>query len=166
MINFFTEPDPIFGGVSYATGVLWLLMLAAGVYLLTQWRDANPARYRFGRQFGMVALGLSIVGLVLLLLNFFQVSPFNIRLGTYLLGFASLGYLAYAIYVYTTRLPAQIAASRPMRTVRGPGNRGGGGARTYQANNVAAEPRAPRPPRPVATTTRREARRDKKRKGR
>ena len=164
MITFFTEPDPLFGGVSYATGVFWLLLLGAGIYLLTQWHDNNLVRQRFGRRFGLVATVLSAIGLVLLALNFFQVAPFNIRLGTYLLGFLSLGYLAYAVYIYTSRLPAQIAAARPMRTVRGPGTRGN--ARTYTTNNATAEQRPPRPPRPVATTTRREARRDRKRKGR
>lgn len=164
MIEFFTEPDLLFGGVSYTTGLFWLLLLAGGIYLLRQWRDSNPVRYRFGRQVGTVIAALGAIGLVLLALNFFQVSPFNNRLGIYLIGFISLGYLAYAVYVYTSRLPAQIAAARPTRAVRGTVSRGG--ARTYPANNVPAEPRAPRAPRPLATTTRREARRDKKRKGR
>jgi hypothetical protein len=164
MINFFTEPDPVFGGVSYATGIFWLVMLATGVYLLTRWRESNPIRYRFGRQAGLVSIVLSVIGLALLALNAAEVAPFNIRLGIYLMGFISLGYVAYALYTYLSRLPAQVAATKSVRTVRAPGSRSG--ARTYPANTAPAEPRAPRPPRPVATTTRREARRDKKRKSR
>ncbi len=164
-INFFTQPDLEFGGVSWATGLFWLALLAAGVYLLTQWRESNPARYRFGRQFGMVATVLGGLGLVFLVLNFIQLSPLNIRLWMYLVGFASLGYLGYAAYLYTSKLPAQIAATRSPRSVRSSTGRG---ARTYPANTggATAVPRPPREPRPVATTTRREARRDKKRKHR
>jgi hypothetical protein len=164
-INFFTQPDLEFGGVSWATGLFWLALLAAGVYLLTQWRESNPARYRFGRRFGMVATLLGALGLVFLVLNFIQLSPFNIRLWIYLIGFASLGYVGYSAYQYTSKLPAQVAATRATRSVR-PSNRRG--ARTYpaNANGATAAPRPPREPRPVATTTRREARRDKKRKSR
>ena len=162
-INFFTQPDLEFGGVSWATGLFWLALVAAGVYLLTQWRESNPARLRFGRQFATVATVLGALGLLFLILNFVQLSPFNIRLWTYLIGFASLGYVGYAAYYYTSKLPAQVAASRPARAVR---TTGGRGARTYQASNTPAAPRPPREPRPVATTTRREARREKKRKGR
>ena len=162
-INFFIQPDPLFGNVSWATGVFWLALLAAGVYLLTQWHESNPARYRFGRQFGIVATVLSALGLVFLILNWFQVSPFNIRLWMYLIGLASLGYLGYALYAYNSKLPAQIAAMRSTRAVRGAAPRG---ARAYSANVTPNESRPARQPRPVATTTRREARREKKRKGR
>lgn len=162
-INFFTQPDLEFGGVSWATGLFWLALVGAGVYLLTRWRDSNPARQRFGRQFATIATALGGLGLLLLILNFVQLSPFNIRLWIYLLGFASLAYVGYAAYYYTSKLPALVAASRPARSVRTTGSRG---ARTYQASGTAAAPRPPREPRPVATTTRREARREKKRKGR
>lgn len=162
-INFFTQPDLEFGGVSWATGLFWLVLLGAGVYLLTRWRESNPARQRFGRQFATVGTVLGALGLLLLILNFVQLSPFNIRLWIYLIGFVSLAYVGYAAYFYTSKLPAQAVASRPARSVRGSAPRG---ARTYQATGTPAAPRPPREPRPVATTTRREARRDKKRKGR
>ncbi|HEX6289151.1 MAG TPA: hypothetical protein VFZ66_08160 [Herpetosiphonaceae bacterium] len=161
-INFFIQSDPEFGGVSWATGLFWLVLLATGVYLLTRWRDSNPVRYRFGRQFALVVTVLGVLGLVVLTLNYFQVAPFDIRLWMYLVGLASLGYLGYAMYAYNSKLPAQIAAARPARSVRGVSR----GARAYPANGTPTTPRAERPPRPVATTTRREARREKKRKQR
>jgi hypothetical protein len=162
-INFFIQSDPLFGNVSWATGVFWLALLATGVYLLKQWRESNPARYRFGRHFGIVTTALSALGLIFLILNWFQVAPFDIRLWIYLIGFATLGYLGFAGYVYTSKLPAQIAATRSIRPVRGSAPRG---ARAYSANVPPAEARPARQPRPLATTTRREARREKKRKGR
>jgi hypothetical protein len=161
-INFFTQPDLEFGGVSWATGLFWLALVATGVYLLTQWRESNPARLRFGRQFAIVATVLGALGLLFLILNFVQLSPFNIRLWIYLIGFASLGYTGYAAYYYASKLPAQVAATRPSRSVRGTAR----GAKTYPANTAPTTPRPPREPRPIATTTRREARRDKKRKHR
>jgi hypothetical protein len=160
--NFFTQPDLEFGGVSVATGLFWLALVAAGVYLLTRWRESNPARLRFGRQFAIVATVLGALGLLFLILNYVQLSPFNIRLWIYLIGFASLGYVGYAAYYYINRLPAQVAAARPARSVRVAPR----GAKSYPVNGAPAAPRPPREPRPIATTTRREARREKKRKSR
>jgi hypothetical protein len=75
---------------------------------------------------------------------------------------ASLGYWGYALWYYTSKLPAQVAAqgSRSARLA------GGRGARAYQANGAPPAQRTPGAPRPLATTTRRAARREKKRKAR
>ena len=169
-LNFFTESDPVFGPISVVTGLFWLALLAFGVYALRGAVDANPSRARFMRRFAMVASILGGVGALLLLLNLLGVPGFNIRLWMYLVAFATLGYLGYTIYEYNTRLPAQIAATRPTRVARPQSQGPRGGARTYPANGTTTPttttPKPPREPRPVATTTRREARRDKKRKTR
>lgn len=169
-LNFFTESDPVFGPISIVTGLFWLGLLAFGIYLLRTFSHANPIRARFVRRFATVASALGGVGALLLLLNLLEVPGFNFRLWVYLVAFATLGYLGYTIYQYNTRLPAQVAASRPTRVARPHGQTARGGARTYAANGTNAPatttPKSPREPRPLATTTRREARRDKKRKSR
>jgi len=163
MINYFTQARPEFGNISWTMLVVWVLALGLGVYLLRSYRDSNPIRSRFVRQFGVITAILSALGIVLLVPKYLAVPTLEWRLWSYIIAFATLGYWAYAAYVYTSKLPAQIAAFRPTRSVRGSAARG---ARTYSTNQGNDTPKAVRQPRPIATTTRREARRDKKRKTR
>ncbi len=164
MIEYFTEARPPFGNISWTMFVVWAAALLFGLYLLRSYRDSNPIRLRFARQTGVVLSALSGLGILLLIFKFFQVPVLEWRLWSYLVAFASLCYWGYALYQYNSRLPAQIAAVRPMRVPRGGAGRGG--AKVYSTSGAATAPRPPREPRPVATTTRREARRDKKRKSR
>ncbi|MDP9314999.1 MAG: hypothetical protein M3R24_29715 [Chloroflexota bacterium] len=164
MIEYFTQDPPPFGNISWTMLVVWAAVLVFGLYLLRSYRDSNPIRLRFARQTGLVLSTLSGLGLLLLVFKFFQVPVLDWRLWSYLVAFASLGYWGYALYQYNSKLPAQLAASRPTRVTRGAPSRGG--AKVYSTGGAAPTPRPPREPRPVATTTRREARRDKKRKGR
>jgi hypothetical protein len=162
MDNYFTQPQPGLGGVSWTMGLVWVLGLAAGIYLLTQWRESNPVRYHFGRLFGIVTVVLSALGIVQLALRFFEVPTVEWRLWSYLLALATLGFWGWGIYYSMQRLPAQAAAAR--RSMRGAPQRG---ARTYAANgSIATSARPQRQPRPEATTSRREARRERKRRSR
>lgn len=163
MIQYFTQARPPFGNISWTMLVVWAAALVFGLYLLRSYRDSNPVRLGFARQTGLILSALSGLGLLLLIFKFFQIPVLDWRLWSYLVAFASLGYWGYALYHYNSKLPAQIAASRPTRAVRGPAPRGG--AKVYSSPGTTT-PRPPREPRPVATTTRREARRDKKRKAR
>jgi hypothetical protein len=162
-VQYFIESNVPFGGVSWAMLFVWALALGFGIYLLRNYRDNNPIRLRFVKQVGLAATVLSALGLVLLVLKLFNVPVLEWRLWGWLVALASIGYAAWAAYMYNTRLPAQIATTRSPRTVR---RTTSGGAKTYAATGTPTPPRPPREPRPVATTTRREARRDKKRKTR
>ncbi len=163
MIQYFTQESPPFGNISWTMLVVWAVALGFGLYLLRSYRDSNAARLRFAQQAGLILSVLSGLGLLLLVFKFFQIPVLDWRLWSYLVALASLGYWGYAVYEYNTKLPAQIAATRSTRAV--PGGASRGGAKVYSSTGVAA-PRPPREPRPIATTTRRDARRDKKRKGR
>ncbi len=162
MIEYFTQANPPFGNVSVVMALLWLATLAFGAYLLRSYRSANRARLAFARQVAVVTIALSALGLVLLALKYANVAVLEWRLWGYLVALASLGYWGYALWYYNSKLPAQAAAqgARPARLA------GGRGARAYQTNGAPSESRAPREPRPIATTTRRAARREKKRKAR
>lgn len=162
-VRYFIESAPPFGNISWTMLVVWAVAAAVGIYLLRSYRDKNPIRLRFVRQVGVITTTLSVVGILLLALKFFNVPVLEWRLWSYLVAFGSLGYWGYALYVYNSKLPALIATTRPVRAVRGPTSRT---MRASQVNSAVPEPREPRAPRPVATTTRREARRDKKRKSR
>jgi hypothetical protein len=160
-VQYFIESGVPFGGVSSAMLFVWALALGVGIYLLRSYRDSNPIRARFMRQAGLITAILSGAGLLLLVLKLLNVPVLEWRLWSWLVALAWLGYTGYAIYTYNTNLPSQIAASRPARVVRS--STAGGRSKVYSAPTT---PAVPREPRPIATTTRREARRDKKRKGR
>lgn len=172
MLSFFTELDAVFGRISWTMGLVWLAALAASVYLLTGWQQANAARRRFWQRWAIGTVALSALGVVALALNFFQVPGFNIRAWMYVLAVATLAYWGWAAYFYFTKLPSDVAAaartSRPVRANQRsaqPQAR----AKVYtdkaaQTNGAAQQPA--RDPRPAATTTRRESRRDRKRRSR
>lgn len=165
---YFIESNVPFGRISIFMVLVWLVTAGIGLYLLRAYTDRNPLRQRFVRQVGLFEAALAGVGLVLLVFKYFNVPVLEWRLWTYLVVLAWLGYTGYAAWFYTSRLPAIIAATsrigRGQRPQISRGSRPSGNARTYPANGAAdASPREPRQP---ATTTRREARRERKRRSR
>lgn len=161
MVNYFFSVPTGFGPRGWIGLLIWLAALGAGAYLYSMWQERNPVRARFVRQLG---LGLSVVGAIgvlLLALKAFRLPIVSYPAWSYLWALVTVAYLAWAGWFYLNRLPRLLAASA--RPARGTAH----GARTYTTNGSrSAQPRPPTPPRPVATTGRREARRDKKRKGR
>ncbi|MBA3944497.1 MAG: hypothetical protein H0X37_08050 [Herpetosiphonaceae bacterium] len=178
-----------FGGRSWVAMAIWVIGLIAGVYFYQGWREANPLRARFFQRTGLGLAIISAVGLVVLALRAFGVPVLSKPIWGYLVFLATLGYLAWAAYFLTQRLPALVATSRDAarrqptqragaRSYGGGGKQAQAGARTYAAANAKqagartytadgpADGQPAAPARPVATTNRRGARRDKKRKGR
>jgi hypothetical protein len=183
MFTFFTEADPVFGRISWTTGVIWLAALGLSAYFLTRWQTSNLARRRFWRRWALGTLVIGGLTVVALVLNFFEVPIFNIRAWIYLFSLATLAYWAYAAYFYFTKLPGDVAAaaraSRPVRAnqrgtqpvrakVYNDTKAQGARAKVYnnKQTNATPEQQPAREPRPVATTSRRESRRDRKRRSR
>lgn len=182
MFTFFTEADPVFGRISWTTAVIWLAALGLSAYFLTRWQTSNAARRRFWRRWAIGTVAVAGLTVVALVLNFFEVPFFNVRGWIYLFSLATLAYWAYAAYFYFTKLPADVAAAaRASRPVRA-NQRNAAPARAKVYNN-AQQPRAKvynngqqttgtqaqqpaREPRPQATTSRRESRRERKRRSR
>ncbi len=166
MAEYFLRDNPGFGNLSWLLMAGWLIGLGAGAYLYSVWQERNPVRARFFRQLG---LGLSIVsalGILLLALKAIGVPYLEWRLWSYLAALATLAFGGWAFWFYRTRYPRLMAATRAAPgTVRRAGARSGHGAKTYAANGSVAAQSTPTP-RPVATTGRREARREKKRRSR
>ena len=168
-----------FGPLGWLGLLGWLASLGVGAYLYSVWRERNPVRARFFRQLGLGMSILGAVGVVLLALKALQLPYVGWPIWSYLAALATLGYLAWAGWFYSSRLPQLLAAAGRSATRTGqgaktyPAARSGRGAKTYAApaargSNGARPAEAPpaTPPRPVATTGRREARRDRKRKSR
>lgn len=178
-----------FGGRSWVAMAIWVIGLLAGIYFYQGWREANPLRARFVQRTGLGLAIISAVGLVVLALRAFGVPVLSKPIWGYLVFLAMLGYLGWAAYFFSQRLPALVASTRDAarrQPVQRAGARtyGGGskkpsagaqtysaanskqvGARTYAASGDGSEP-VGQAARPVPTTSRREARRDKKRKSR
>lgn len=166
MFDYFTQPDPVFGRISWTMGLVWLAALVVSVLLLTRWQISNPTYRRFWRRWAIGTLVLGGLGMVALILNGVQVQPFNIRLWIYLFSVLTLAYWGWAAYHYFTQLPKQVATARTYnRPVRATSQRNAPQARATVQNGTAPDQPA-RVPRPEATTTRREARRDRKRRSR
>ncbi len=166
----FTE-NLAFGARSWIALAVWVAGLIGGMYLYQGWREANPVRLRFMRRLGLGLGILSAVGLVALALRAFGVPVLSYPIWSYLVMLATLGYLAWGVFYATQTLPALADAARSKPGAKTYGASGKGGAKTYGAGSkggaktytAQTEPAAPRP---VATTTRREARRDRKKKSR
>ena len=161
MYDFFFSGDPGFGSYSWLLMLGWLLALAVGVYLYSLWQERNPVRARFFRRFGLGMSILSAAGLLVLALKALSVPYAEWRIWTYVAALLTLLFFGWAGWFWAARMPRLLAS-----TGRQSG-RPAGGARTYSSNGGSpATPRPPSAPRPVATTGRRDARRDKKRKSR
>ena len=162
MLKYLLSIHASFGPLSWLAMLAWVGALAAGAYLYSMWQERNPVRARFFRQFGLGFSILGAVGLLLLALKAFGLPYVAWPIWSYLAMLATLLFLGWAGWFYTQRLPRLLAMSG--RQVGRPSH----GARTYTTNGSSGvQTRAPAaPPRPVATTGRREARRDRKRKGR
>jgi hypothetical protein len=139
----------------------WLAALGIGAYFYRAWQERNPVRARFLRQFGLILSILGVAGLILLFLKSLQVPVVGWPLWSYLIALATIAYAAWGAWYFNSRIPQVTVSSgrQPPRAVRT--------SRAYSSNGArAAENKPSEPPRSVSTTGRREARRDRKRKGR
>jgi FtsH-binding integral membrane protein len=157
LISYLTTAAPNFGPLAWLFFIAQILGVGAGAYLAFMHRERNQARQIFMRQLGTALMILGGMGVVLGALRLLNISVMNQRLWFWIQALIELGLAGYVFYYMRNVLPTlERAASRSGR------------------------PTAPRPPRgipadtgpepatarSVATTSRRDARRDRKRKGR
>ncbi|HEY1012292.1 MAG TPA: hypothetical protein VGE07_06255 [Herpetosiphonaceae bacterium] len=136
---------------------LWVLVVIGAIFWLRAQAPKNQARQAFRQRTATALLVIGGLGIVQLLTRTFLVPVIEWRLWTYLIFFVGLGYAVYAFNYSRTRLAAQVAATK--------------GARPERQSAIASRkaPVPPTPPgtksepRPVATTGRRDARRERKR---
>lgn len=152
IVAYLTTASPQLGSLGWIFFLTQLLGLAAGAYLVFVHSERNAARAAFMRQLGIALMVLGGVGVVLAALRMANVPVVNQRLWFWIQAFVELGVAGYVVYYMRRVLPdlEKAAAGRRQRPI---GNR-----------QISTDP-TPATPRPVATTSRRDARRDKKRKG-
>jgi hypothetical protein len=152
MFDYFTKAlgsEELFGSYAWFYFVLQILAAAFGVYFIWMHTERSQVWRAFYRRLGVFMLVLGAVGVVVGSLRLAAVAPFNLRIWFYLLFLIQVGAIGYAVHYVRNVMPARIreARTRPQVPVR-------------TAPVVQAEPK------PEAITSRRDARRDRKRKGR
>lgn len=149
-----TTPAPTFGSLAWTFFILQILGVAAGAYLRFMHTERNIARHTFMQQLGIALMIIFGAGVLSGALRMFNVPIANQPIWFYVQALVELGMAAYIFYYMRNVLPGleKAQAGRPRPSQR------------PQARSLGTEPVALSEPRPVATTGRREARRDKKRK--
>lgn len=155
-ISYLTTAAPQFGALAWTFFIAQILGVGAGAYLTFMHSERNLARQTFMRQLGVALMILGGVGVLLGAVRMLNVPVLNQRLWFWIQALIELGVAGYVFFYMSRVLPglAKAAAGRGGRS------------------NVPRPPRgipsdtAPATPRPVATTGRRDARRDRKRKAR
>jgi hypothetical protein len=158
-LTYLMTPTNIFGPGEWVFFIAAIAVALGGVYLAFLYTNASPIRVQAVRPIGYAAIAGGILAALLgaVRLTGATLAPFWFTIATVLL-FAVAG---YAAYIVLSALPKQLAAAQPRPRV--PSSRpvtaqraNSAGSTGNPANGVS---------RPVATTTRREARRDRKRRG-
>jgi len=153
--SYMTTAVSFFGPLAWSFFIGQILGVGAGAYLYFMHSERNSARQTFMRQLGLALMILGGVGVALGALRLVNVPVLNQRFWLWLQLMVELGVAGYVFYYMRSVLPGLERAAASAR-----------GGRT-------GAPRPPKPipgdaahatPRPVATTGRRDARRDRKRK--
>lgn len=166
--NYLATPSAQFGLFAWLFFALQIAGALAGLYIWYLRTDSNPVRKALWRQLG---IGLAIIGGVGVLVGLLRLSNvpfFNLRFWFYLLLLVELGLGIYVLYFARTSYPQLVAAAQTGRS-RTTATR----APVTQQRSMASKPATPSsppsvpaPPPRIGSGTRREARRERKRRSR
>lgn len=154
-MGYLTTAAPQFGPLAWIFFIGQILGVGAGAYLFFMHRERNPARQTFMRQLGIALMILGGVGVLLGALRLLNVPVMNQRLWFWIQGVIELGVAGYVVYYMRSVLPTLEREARA---------RGGKPGAPRPPRPIPNGDPAPATPRPVATTGRRDARRERKRK--
>ncbi|MBK9942573.1 MAG: hypothetical protein IPP13_13255 [Kouleothrix sp.] len=161
-VTYLTTFSPAFGALEWVCFIAQIVLVAAGVYLVYLRAEPHPIRRSASRTQGYALLALGAIGILFGALRLAPIELFTMPIWFTIITVLEVVLAAYALYFVLRVLPGQVAAydeanrkggrrsvARPQQALHSNGANGAGG--------LAA-------PRPPATTTRRDARRDRKRR--
>jgi hypothetical protein len=173
-VTYLTTPQTGAGALEWVFFAAQVLVAIAGVYLAFLQRSQHPVRARAQRQLGYALLAVGLVGAVVGALRIGGVMPFTMPVWIAVATLFNVLLAGFALYYARAVYPAQLAAYE--QASRGRSGRPGSRTQVGSAANTsrpAARPITRTPPdtngvaRPASPpSTRREARRDRKRKSR
>jgi hypothetical protein len=160
-LAYLTTPTSEFGGLGWGLLVVESVAALAGLYLGFLRSDAHPIRGAALRRLGLVLLLLGALGVLFSVLWLAVVEPFTMPAWLFGVVVAEVVLAAYALFYWLARYPAQRAAYEQTAR-RAPARRNNVGPTTLphasDNGNLASVTR------PVQTSNRRGARRDRKRR--
>lgn len=151
-IEYMTGSSAQLGTLGWLFFLLQLVGLTAGAYFVYAHTERNLARHTFMRQMGIALMMLGGVGLLAAVLRMFGVPMISQHIWFWVLFVVDLAAAGYITLYMRKVLPDLEKAQVGKRPVR-----------SAQQRAVTTD-QGPPTPRPVATTGRREARRERKKK--
>ena len=164
---YFTQNDPQILFPSWVAGllVIWIAVLVGAIFWLRSLPPKNPARLAFRKRTSNGLLIIAGIGIVQFLARWLKIDVVEWRLWGYVLFVALIGYGLYSWQYARSTLPALVSQTGKVKSNYAKSRAAAAGSNAKAgADGVASEPAAPRLPKPIATTGRRDARRSKKRK--
>ncbi|HJZ47457.1 MAG TPA: hypothetical protein VKE41_09845 [Roseiflexaceae bacterium] len=161
-LNYLTTYSTTFGAPEIIFLIAHIALVLVGIYYAFIAKDSDPLRGASLRLLGYGLLALGVIGTLLGVLRLTVGAVFTMPLWFALVTLLDLALIAYALYYALSIYPARRAALA--QASRGAPRAGGRQQPTLHANGPNGSPYSA--PRAVATTTRRDSRRDRKRKGR
>ena len=161
-VTYLTTVTADFGPLEWLFFIAQIALAVAGVYLTFLRAEPHPIRRVVSHNFGYALLGLGALGIILGALRLVPLALFTMPIWFVVVVVAEVILAIYAVYYVLAVLPARVAAYDET-------NRGRGARRIIGRPQPALQTNGMSPlsdPRPVATTARRESRRDRKRKSR
>ena len=164
-VTYLTTFDPTFGALEWVFLVAQIALAVAGAYLALLRVEPHPIRRLASRNFGYALLGVGALGIVLGALRLAPVQIFTMPIWFTIVTVLEILLAAYALYYTLSVLPGRVAAYDET-------NRGKSARRSVARPQPALQTNGAHgtssfsEPRQAATTTRRDARRDRKRKSR
>jgi hypothetical protein len=163
-LNYLTTYSPAFGAPETIFLIAHVALALAGIYYAFIARFNDTLRGESLRLLGYGLLALGLAGTLVAVLRLAVGAEFSMPIWMTIVSVLDVALIAYALYFALSVYPARRAALAVSSRNRGASRGSGRQQPTLQSNGTSGSPYAG--PRPVATTTRRVSRRDRKRKGR
>ena len=163
-LNYLTTYSTTFGAPEVIFLIAHAAMALAGIYYAFVAKYSDPIRGASLRLLGFGLFGLGIIGSLSCVLRLAVGGAFSMPIWITIVTVFDVALIVYALYFALSIYPARRAALAHSNRNRGAARGGGRQQPTLQSNGTNGS--AYGTPRPVATTTRRVSRRDRKRKGR